>query len=344
MASDYQGGYPEWFTGSFSNDPTGMHLANASLAQASGSLNAGAAAAEIRAGSDMAGYASQERIAQAQMQNAILLAAKQAEAQRSLAALTIPMQGRWDVRKIGAQGAESLKQIGAQGQNAMQFGAQQLNLGGEWDLKRLAAQEAARQERFNQIIPLYNSAMGKYDDFLSSMKNGQGFQMPTLPPPPTQQGGAGGGPKITAAPVFTPQQIQQQVNSGYASADAKAQTSTQQARNSISGRGFSSQSPVMMGMANQNQNAAMSAGMDNERQTRLGAAQANQGAVLAGQQAQQAQYQANQQNQLGYAGFQSQQNIAGLNAATQLAAAQLDAQSRLASGFMGGGFLGSYLS
>jgi len=260
---------------------------------------------------------------------------------------SIARSGRWDLKRIGAQGAESLKQIGAQGQNARDLASLQLNLGGEWDLKRLAAAEAARQARFQQVLPLYNQALGRYDEFLQNWQQGGGFgnnfQFPTAPPP-TQQATQGTPPKISAAPPMTPGMVQQQVNAGYAGAEQKAQAATQQARNSISSRGFSSQSPAMMGIASANQMAALGQGAENERQTRLGAAQMNAGHVLDAQRAQEAQYGARQQEALGYANFQNQQQIAAMDAAARLAAAQLDAQSKLASGFLGGGFLGSYLS
>lgn len=92
-------------------------------------------------------------------------------------------------------------------------------------------------------------------------------------------------PFINTSGVLTPAQIQQQVNAAYARNDAKTTSETLALVESMSGRGFSANSPILsalrVGLTGQNLRSSILA----EQQIRLEAAQANAEMVLNGQKA-----------------------------------------------------------
>jgi hypothetical protein len=97
-------------------------------------------------------------------------------------------------------------------------------------------------------------------------------------------------PYISVRPVFTPAEIQQQVNAIYARNDARTVSSIRQSQSDLAGRGFSSNSPLLeairIGLEGQN----LQASVQGASQTRLGSAQANVESVRAGQELRQHQY------------------------------------------------------
>lgn len=288
----------------------------------------------------------------------------------ALSAQNITMGRDADLVRMAKAGDISAQAALAAHGYSMEEGAQQANLQGQWALDRENAAgkwgydtsnnvenlrggyalqegqqaEGFRQQRFQQVLPLFEQQMSAFQDSLKNFSAGGtgSFTGGSFTPP--QTGASGNQPHISAAPVFTPGQIQGQVNAGWANANQQAQTQQHQAANQFAGRGFSSRSPALAALQGQFEQQAMQTGADTERQTRLGSAQANAGQVLSAQQAQEAQYASRQQEALGYAGINSQQGIAAMNANAQLQAAALDARARLASGFLGSGFFGSYLS
>jgi hypothetical protein len=111
-------------------------------------------------------------------------------------------------------------------------------------------------------------------------------------------GGSGPGPTINASPIYSPDQIQANVNSARAGNEAKAATQMKGQREALAGRGYGSSSPLLAAMQ-----ASMNAGMMNanaeaERGIRQGAAEANAGQVLKGQSARENQFAARQQEQI----------------------------------------------
>lgn len=97
-------------------------------------------------------------------------------------------------------------------------------------------------------------------------------------------------PYISVRPVFTPSEIQQQVNAIYARNDARTVSSIRQSQSELSGRGFSSNSPLIeaikIGLQGQNLQASVSGASG----VRLSSAQANVDAIRESQKLRQDQY------------------------------------------------------
>jgi hypothetical protein len=120
-----------------------------------------------------------------------------------------------------------------------------------------------------------------------------------LPMLQSQLGSAGAGlvggantpqPAVTAGGVFTPDQIQQNVNAARAGVDQQTATSQRQNATKLAGQGFGGKSPLLAALNQQAANAGMIAGADQERQIRSGAAEQNATHQLAGQTLQEAQW------------------------------------------------------
>lgn len=141
-----------------------------------------------------------------------------------------------------------------------------------------------KQQRWNTVFPWVQSQ-------LSGLTQ-NGF--------PGTGGGAGGGAgpaAITVGPVFSGDQVQQQVNARTAANDQATAGKVRGVQQSLAGHGFGGDSPLAraLGLAAQNQNLA--ANTANERDTRLGAAQMNAQQVLEAEKARaaaQADYMQNQ--------------------------------------------------
>lgn len=123
-----------------------------------------------------------------------------------------------------------------------------------------AGQTAFKQGVFNQLLPLYNQA-------LSSSSFGHG----------------GGGASVSGAGgqlPYTDQQIQQNVNSQRAQADAATASQKLQARRQLTSGGFGGNSPLLDSLTGQLDRANLGNKLDAERTTRNNAAVANSGASI----------------------------------------------------------------
>jgi hypothetical protein len=122
---------------------------------------------------------------------------------------------------------------------------------------------------------------------------------PIDPPVDGGQGGGGstgGGVTVTGLPylgtrgVFTPGQLQQQVNAAYARNDARTQALIRKAQGDLAGRGFSANSPILDALKVGYITGNLRASIEAASQIRLNAAQANTDAVFRAQQARSEQY------------------------------------------------------
>jgi hypothetical protein len=130
---------------------------------------------------------------------------------------------------------------------------------------------------------------------------GQGAHAPRSPlrmgplDPPNGGGVGGGGsvtqlarvnaPYISARGVFTPAQLQQQVNAIYARNDARTQAAIRQLQGDLAGRGFGAASPLALALQAGLVGSQLRASFEAASQVRLQAAQANVDATFRGQQA-----------------------------------------------------------
>jgi chemotaxis protein histidine kinase CheA len=101
---------------------------------------------------------------------------------------------------------------------------------------------------------------------------------------------AAGLPFISARGVFTPAQLQQQINQLYARNDARTQGQIRKAQGDLAGRGFSSNSPILDALEVGYFVANLRASIEGASAVRLNAAQANVDAVFRGQSARSDQY------------------------------------------------------
>lgn len=114
-------------------------------------------------------------------------------------------------------------------------------------------------------------------------------------------GGSGGSqvgtqPHITTSGVYSPGQIQQQVNTSRANTDRSAAGQMQQNRAKTASSGFGANSPLLMALNNQTSNNALQTNVGNEASIRQNAAQQNAQQMLSGQTEAENQF-ANRQNE-----------------------------------------------
>lgn len=173
---------------------------------------------------------------------------------------------------IAAQGAQSLKQVEAQGNEARKTAAQA---------------EAARQGRFNTLLPMFQGAMGGGNFNIG----GQGIDVPKP---------QFGGPHIQGGPLWTQQGIQQNLNANRAMIDRSTATMNRDTQNQAAGRGFGARSPTTMALQNQANMSALGQKADYTRQFLPQARQANAQFGLQAANAQQNQFAQNQNAMLGY--------------------------------------------
>lgn len=141
-----------------------------------------------------------------------------------------------------------------------------------------------QQSRFNAVFPFLSQQLGGGGGDGSSGYKGQGQ--------------VGNQPTISAAPVYSENQIQQQVNSSRAANDQQTAGAQRQMQQQMSARGYGSNSPLAQELGVGLQNKNLSANTDAERQLRFDAAGANSKQVLAGQQAQEGQFANRQQEDI----------------------------------------------
>jgi hypothetical protein len=120
------------------------------------------------------------------------------------------------------------------------------------------------KQKYNTLLPMLQSQLGAQGAGLVGGQN-------------TPQ------PAVTPGGVFTPDQIQQQVNASKASVDRQTATSQRGNATKLAGQGFSPKSPLLAALNQQAANAGMASGADQEREIRMGAAGQNAQHMLAGQ-------------------------------------------------------------
>lgn len=125
-------------------------------------------------------------------------------------------------------------------------------------------------------------------------------------------------PYIASRGVFTPTQLQQQVNAAYARNDARTQTQIRQAQGDLAGRGFSSTSPILDALRVGFVTANLRASIEAATQIRLQSAQANVDAVFRAQQAKSEQYLKQEDVLINAAQVAVQRQVGILNAVASL--------------------------
>ena len=129
-----------------------------------------------------------------------------------------------------------------------------------------------RQSRFDQILPLLRGGLASF------------LQAGTAP------GGASGqGPEITAGPIWTEAQIQQQVNSQRGANDMATAGRIRGSRQDLAGRGYGGNSPLAQALQAQFQGQNLATNTANERETRFNLSRGNAQQLLASQTAREAQ-------------------------------------------------------
>ena len=161
-----------------------------------------------------------------------------------------------------------------QGQNAANLAKQQYEQG----LNSMQAKFNLGTQRINQFLPYLNA----YGNPGSAPG---GTNTPT--------------PGITVGGVYSPDQLQQQVNLTRAQGDQSGASQIHQQQAALAGRGMSTNSPMMQALANQTNAATNATNASNETNLRFNAAQANAQQQTASEALRNTQWQ--QQNQLDVA-------------------------------------------
>jgi len=103
-------------------------------------------------------------------------------------------------------------------------------------------------------------------------------------------GASGTGPTISAAPIWNPHQIQQQVNASHATNDQTMASRTKAMNADVAGRGFGGNSAISKAMASQFGFQNLIANQNADRDIRWNAAEGNAKQRLQGQTAREQQY------------------------------------------------------
>ena len=136
-----------------------------------------------------------------------------------------------------------------------------------------------QQNRFNQLFPWLQNQFST-----ASSAGGMGGAQ------------VGNQPFINTGGVYTPGQVQQQVNTSQAKTNQTAGGQMQQQRAQTASQGFGANSPLLSALQGATQNNALATNVGNETAIRQGAAQQNAQQQLSGQTAAENQF-ANRQNE-----------------------------------------------
>lgn len=137
---------------------------------------------------------------------------------------------------------------------------------------RLAATARADQDRAVQLqlgmapINLKRDIFGQVSPLLTGLMSGTTERV---------GGQSEAAPSITRGPVWTADQIQQQVNAGQSANLAAADTQNRAAATKMAGQGFGARSPLLAALQGATNMQAQAANTDTDRQTRWDAAQGN---------------------------------------------------------------------
>jgi hypothetical protein len=184
----------------------------------------------------------------------------------------------WNQTQFGQQSAQKSQEGIAAGHDTA--ATQQAQIGA--NAAMLPAE--LKQNRFNSVFPWLQGTLTSGGFGAGGWGSGGGINANTSP------GQIGQAPQITAAPVWSQSQIQQQINGQQAQNDAKTGGQIRDINQSAAGRGFGSGGPLSqaLGVIAQGQNTATNT--QNAQQTQWNAAQGNAQQLLAGQQAQEGQF------------------------------------------------------
>lgn len=138
-----------------------------------------------------------------------------------------------------------------------------------------------RAGEFNQLFPYLTS---QYANLGKEFANAGGQSPPS--------------PEISVGPIWNPQQIQQQVNKSRASTDATTANQQRQDQQSLAGRGFGGNSPLLQLLQSGRQMAGNQANQQAMSQIPYQAAQGNQQAILDSQKARESQFATRQQEDI----------------------------------------------
>lgn len=184
-------------------------------------------------------------------------------------------------RGLDLQAAQGAAQLTSGNANAAADRANQLQIG--------LAPTQLKRDIFGQVSPLLTGLLGSNTQRVGGQSDAA--------------------PSISRAPIWSADQIQQQVNSGQAANLAGADTQNRDAATRMAGQGFGTRSPLLAALQGATNMQAQAANTDTDRQTRWDAAQGNADQTyrtdqLATQQWDQAQQQdiARRQMQTSYAG------------------------------------------
>jgi hypothetical protein len=148
---------------------------------------------------------------------------------------------------------------------------------------RLNTTLAFAQDKWNQIFPLIQGFLANPDEGGSSSLSFEALVT-----------ALGAAPWITQGGVWTPSQIQSQLNALYARSDQKAATLLHDAQIDLAGRGFGGSSPLIDMLRFSYDAEAMATSTEGAQQIALQSGQANAEQLLSQQQQRQAQYEANE--------------------------------------------------
>lgn len=244
--------------------------------------------AETQLRGQLAGYGTQERIAQGQLSG--MLSGQQAQEWIAGQQAATQLSGYQTQKDIAAQQAAT-QQAG--------FGSQERIAGVQAEAAKYPATLAA--QRFGQVFPYVQSQM-------AALGPGGG-------------GGGGGGSTapadrefITGGGVYSPADIQAQVNATRAATDAATEAAIRGQGEQMSGRGFSSRSPLAQALAGASRGQGMASNAAAEQSLRWTAAQGNAAQRLAAEQAQAAEYASRREEDIKRAQIVAQQQSALLSA------------------------------
>ena len=244
----------------------------------------------------LAGYKSQEQIAQEQQ--------------------ATQMAGFGSQERIAGTQAQT-QLSGYQTQKDIAAQQAQTQLAGYGSQERVAQTQAAaaeygpqlQQQRFNTLFPYVQGQM-------NALTSGGGYGAAGAGAAGTGQFGykQGNQPYISDRPVYTGQDIQQQVNAQRAATDAATAGQTRQQQQQLAGRGFSSNSPLAAALQNAAWGQGLASNAAAEQQTRWTAAQGNAQQRLSAQQAQAQEFAQRQTEDIQRRQIAAQQQSALLSA------------------------------
>lgn len=191
----------------------------------------------------------------------------------------MPSEGLQTTREqIKGQQVLQGNQLGFQGQQA---GLDRAFQGAQGDASRANQMSIA-----NLPYAFKNRVFDTVSPLLSGLMNGQGsaFSFGQVGGTNTPQ------PQITAAPVYTDQQTNQQVNNQQSQNASKAAAQMRTNSTGLAGQGWGANSPLLAALNSGVQNQLMASNATAARETPFMAAQANAKQLLAGQQAQESQW------------------------------------------------------